>query len=166
MAQAFKWTGEAMVPLRPKLADETFVVGAVVWMEIEQPRSEASHRHEFAWLREAWTQLPENLMDEYPTPEHMRKRALIEAGYFDQITLDAGTQAAALRVAAYMRGEDEFSLVVTRGPLVVKRKAKSQSVRAMGKADFQASKTAIMDVIAKLIGVTPEALQGNAGRAA
>jgi hypothetical protein len=36
----------------------------------------------------------------------------------------------------------------------------------MGAADFQASKTAVLEAAAALIGVTPESLQRNAGRAA
>jgi hypothetical protein len=166
MAQAFRYDGEALVPIRPKLADETFVVGSIYWMEIENPRSGATHNHEFAWLKTAWLQLPHDIADQYPTPTSLRKRALIDAGFFDEKIVDAGTNAAALRVAAYARGEDEFAYVVTRGPLVVVRKAKSQSRRAMGGKDFQASKTAILEVIANLISVSPETLVENAGQAA
>lgn len=166
MAVAFKWDGESMIPIRPKLADETYVIGSVYWLEEEQPRSGKSHNHEFAWLKEAWLQLPEEIADMYPTPEHLRKRALIQAGFFTEVVIDAGTQAAALRVAAFARGEDEFALVITRGPLVVVRKAKSQSRRAMGGPDFQASKTAALEIVAAMIGVTPEVLAVEAERGA
>jgi hypothetical protein len=126
---------------------------------IEQERSEQSHRHEFAWLREAWQNLPEYLADLYPTPDHLRKRALIEAGFYDETMVDAGTNAAALRVARELiRPMDEFAHVVVRGPLIVMRRAKSQSRRAMNKAEFQASKTAIMQVIADMLGTTVDHL--------
>ena len=163
---AFRWTGEAMTPLRPKLADANFVIGEVYWLEEEKPRSETSHRHEFAWLKEAWLQLPEGFADELPTPEHLRKRALISAGYYHETIIDAGTNAAALRVASYVRSRDEFAHVVVRGPLVVERVAKSQSRRAMKAGEFQESKTKIMDIIAGMIGVAPASLEANAGRAA
>lgn len=98
--------------------------------------------------------LPEALADLYPTQEHLRKRALIEAGFYDETIIDAGTNAAALRVASAIRAREEFSLVIVRGPAVVIRVAKSQSRRSMKKQEFQASKTAIMEVIANMIGTT------------
>lgn len=140
--------------------------GEVLMMAPVEERSIASHNHEFAWLKEAWVNLPENLAEQFPSTEHLRKRALIDAGFYTEQIIDAGSNAAALRVAAYARGEDEFALVIVRGPAVVVRKAKSQSRRAMGKEDFQASKQAVLDTVAAMIGVTPEALTQNAGMAA
>ena len=157
----FTWDGDAMVPVSGfrKRADREFVVGKTYRLEETQERSMATHNHEFAWLRDAWMNLPEDLADRFPTPEHLRKAALIEAGYFHETIIDAGTNAAALRVASYARAKDEFSHVVVRGPIVVERTAKSQRRRTMPGKEFQQSKTAIMEVIANLIGVKPEQLQ-------
>ena len=52
------------------------------------------------------------------------------------------------------------------GGVVVVRKAKSQSKRAMDRQEFQASKQALIDACADLLGVTHEALTQNAGAAA
>lgn len=162
----FRWTGEAMEPLAKRRADELFVVGEVYRLAPWEERSPASHAHEFAWLAEAWRNLPEHLADLYPSPEHLRKRALIEAGYYDETAIDAGSKAAAERVASAFRSREPFALVIIRGPIVLIRTAKSQSHRAMDSKTFQASKTAIMDVVAGMIGTTSNALQRNAGRAA
>lgn len=162
----YRWDGEALIPMRPKLCDAELVVGAVYFMAPEERRSDKSHRHEFAWLREAWLQLPEALADRFPSEEHLRKAALIDAGFFTETMIDCGTKAAALRVAAFARGKNEFALVITRGPVVVVREAKSQSRRAMEPKEFQESKTAILETVCGWIGVTPEALERNAGRAA
>lgn len=151
--EPFEWDGEVMRPLRPKRADAFYTVGERYIMAPVSHRSDATHKHEFAWLRDAWMSLPEGLADLYPTTEHLRKRALIDAGYYDESITDCGTNAAALRVAGAFRAIDDFSLVIVRGPLVVRRTAKSQSRRAMKKDEFQASKTAIMEVIASMIGV-------------
>lgn len=155
----FRWDGEAMIPRHPRRADAAFVVGQDYMLAEIEERSLATHNHEFAWVNEAWKTLPERLADAYPTPDHLRKRALIKAGFYHETVIDAGSNAAALRVAAYARGEDQFAYVVVRGPLVVVRKAESQSMRSMGKERFQASKAAIMDVISELLGVAPEALR-------
>lgn len=165
-AQAFRWDGEAMRPMRPKLADETFVVGQMYWLEEEQRRSIASERHQFAWLNEAWKQLPESIADLYPSPTHLRKRALIEAGFYHEEIIDAGTAAAALRVAPSFRKLDDFSLVVVRGPLIVRRTAKSQRRHFMDAKEFQDSKSKVMEIVAGLIGVSPDELQREAGKAA
>lgn len=157
-----QWTGDALVPL-PRFAreaDRHYTMGEVTLVAPVEERSEVSHRHEFAWIKSAWMSLPENLADDFPTSEHLRKRALVATGFYDEQIIDAGTQAAALRVAMGVRsfpGED-FSHVVTRGGLVVIRRPKSQSRRAMDKDEWQASKTAILEWVAALIEVTPEQL--------
>jgi hypothetical protein len=148
-----------MRPLRPKAADEEYVIGQVyVLVEAPEERSVESHRHYFAALNDAWAHLPERLADLFPTPEHLRKRALIDAGYYNEVIIDAGSKAAALRVAAFVRGDDEFAVVVTRGPLVGVRKAKTQKFRMMPAAEFHASANAVMKRVAELIGVEQEDL--------
>lgn len=159
----FRWFEGVLVPL-PRFArqahqqyqvDQTYFMG-----EIEE-RSDASHNHQFAWLKDAWLSLPEHLTDEYPTQDHLRRHALIKSGFFVETVLDCGANPAALRVAATMRSDDTFALVVVRGPIVVRRVAKSQSRRTMDRAEFQASKEGMMAVIAEMIGVEPEQLSAG-----
>ena len=156
----------AMVAVYPKIAAKQFEPGQRYLVVPYEARSTASHNHEFAWLSEAWKNLPEAIAAVTPTPEHLRKRALIETGFYDETVVDAGTQASALRVAAFMRGSDDLAMIVTRGSLVVRRTAKSQSRRAMDHSEFQGSKTAIMEWVSALIGVSSQTLQANAARAA
>ena len=163
---AFAWDGEHMVPRHRSRANRLYVVGENYWLAPWEERSQVTHDHQFAWLAEAWSQLPENLMDQYPTPLHLRKRALIYAGYYDETIIDAGTKAAALRVAAAVQAIDEFAYVIVRGPMVVRRVAKSQSRRNMDKRTFQDSKQKILEIVSDLIGVSPEQLQAEAGKAA
>jgi len=164
----YTWDGDAMVPL-PRFkadCDRSFVVGEKYRLVVHEDRSIASHNHEFAFVAEAWAQLPEHLTEQFRTPEHLRKRALIEAGYFNQQEVDAGSHAAALRIANFIASMDEYSVVVVRGPIVVVRKPKSQSRRAMGKEEFQQSKQAVLEIVSNMIGVQPEALTRNVGKAA
>lgn len=160
--QPFTWDGEVMRPRRPRAADREFVIGETYVLERWESRSTLSHNHEFAWLSDAWKNLPEPLADQFPTPEHLRKRALIDAGYYTETIIDASTNAAALRVASYARTKDDFAYVVVRGSLVVERVAKSQSRRAMNRKEFQESKTAILEIVSAMIGVTPEELTKEA----
>ena len=163
----FRYTdNEVMVPLHKTRAAHHYVIGERYTLVPHEDRSRVTHDHQFAWLAEAWANLPEDLKDLYPTPEHLRKRALIDAGYYDETIVDAGTNAAALRVASAFRAIDEFSYVIVRGPMVVRRTAKSQSRRSMDKRTFQDSKQKILEIVSDLIGVPPEQLQAEAGKAA
>lgn len=142
------------------LANERFGQGEIIPLVRHEDRSERSHNHEFAFVATAWENLPAHLAEQIPSPEHLRKRALIQAGWYDEQIINVGTKASALRTAAAVRsfpGED-FSQVVVRGPLVVIRRAKSQSRRAMGKADFQRSKDEVLHVLAEMLGVEPRQL--------
>lgn len=149
-----------------RLADKAFVVGEVYRLTEEHERSAASHRHFFAVIHDAWLNLPEGTAERFPTSEHLRKYALIKAGYRDERTFVAGSRAEALRLAAFVRPIDDFAIVTTSGATVTIWTAKSQSVRAMGGKAFQESKQAVLDVIADLIGVDPTTLSREAGQAA
>jgi hypothetical protein len=150
---AFEWDGEVMRPIQTKRADSFYTVGEKYLMAPVAQRSEASHKHEFVWLKEAWMSLPEELSQRFPTPEHLRKWALIRAGYSDSHTITCKSKAEALRVAAFIRPIDEFAVVITQGSSVTRFTAKSQSQRAMGAKEFQDSKDAIMRIVAKMIQV-------------
>lgn len=157
----FTWTGDGFQPFGKNaqaVADKYFVIGERYRLVEYRERSTSTHNHHFAWLAEAWQSLPEHLADLYPSAEHLRKRALIEAGYYHEQVIDAGSNAAAIRVARGFRAHDEFVHTVIRGGVVAVRTAKSQSRRAMNREEFQRSKTAIMDVIAGMIGVARETL--------
>lgn len=155
---AFQWDGEAMKPLHPKLADREYVVGERYTLAPFEQRSQVSHNHEFAWLHEAWMNLPERLAEQFPTSEHLRKYALIKAGYCTIKPMVCATRAEALRAMAYVKTLDEFSLVTVEGTIVQHCTALSQSRRAMGAKAFQDSKTKIMDIVAEMIGVEPDQL--------
>lgn len=158
--EPFEWDGEVMRPLRPRRADAFYTVGQRYILETVSQRSDPSHKHEFAWLREAWMNLPEHLADlpHCTSPEHLRKWALIRAGYSDSHTIVCSSKAEAIRVAAFIRPIDEFAVVITQGATVTRYTAKSQSKRAMGAKEFQDSKTKIMEVIARMLGVEPRQL--------
>lgn len=146
--------------------DKQFAVGSEYRLIEQEERSMASHRGYFAAVNEAWQNLPEDIADRYPTAEHLRKRALIKAGYCVEKQIAASSHEDALRIAAFIGGLDEFAVVLVRDDVVKHYTAKSQSVRSMTKEEFQESKNKVLDEISSLIGVSPDNLQQNAGRAA
>lgn len=164
----FEWTGDCFVP-RPgfaKVCDREFVVGQVYRLVEEQERSAATHRHFFACVNAAWENLPDHLAPNHPTPDHLRRFALIRAGYADSRQIVASSKAEAVRLAAFVKPMDSYAVVTVSEAVVTVFTARSQSMKAMGKKDFAASKEAVLTVIAEMIGTTPEALAANAGQSA
>lgn len=165
----FIWNGEAMVPATAYWArqcDRQFVVGAQYPLVEEHERSQASHNHEFAFVTEAWSSFPDHLLEQFPSPEHLRKYALIRKGFATMVQHACASKAEAERLQAALSGHvDKYALVIRRDAIVTVYEAESQSYRTMSKARFQQSKTAIMEFIGDLLGVAPEAL-ATVGRAA
>lgn len=140
--------------------------GELVTVIIERGRSLNSHRHQFAFVREAWQNLPEHLQSApwAETPETMRKHALIATGFHQSYTLDCGANATAQRIKAQLvRAEaraEGYAIGQVRGPILTIWTPESQSMRSMGGKRFQESKTAILDWMEAQIGVTASALRG------
>ncbi|WP_262027110.1 hypothetical protein [Microvirga sp. Mcv34] len=164
----FQWSGDAMVPHHrfQRECDASFVVGESYRLAVQEHRSQANHNHYFAAINEAWMNLPEVLAERFPTSEHLRKYALIKAGYRDERTFPCASKAEAQRLAAFIRPMDDFAIVTTAEAVVTVWTAKSQSKAAMGKQVFQESKNKVLDVLAEMIGIQPETLTRNVGRAA
>ncbi len=162
------WDGSAfaVVARHERLADEQFTVGQAYTLDVVEDRSLASHNHQFAHIEEVWRNLPDHLALRFPTAVHLRKFALIQTGWCDTHTLVCSSKAEALRVAAFCRPIDEFSVVIAKEATVTRYVAKSQSRKAMGAEDFKRSKSDVLDYIASLIGSTPKEVADNAGKAA
>lgn len=168
MVIIYTWDGGAMVPEQRfrRLCDREFVVGQVYRLDVAEHRSINSHRHYFAAINDAWGSLPEDVVERFPTPEHLRKFALVKAGYADSRSIVAASRAQAQRIAAFVKPMDEFAVVTVSEAVVTVYTARSQSIKAMGAKEFQLSKQAVLGVIAGMIGVSQETLASEAGRAA
>lgn len=163
-----RWDGEAFAPLPrfAKEADRQFVIGEVYRLAPVEERSMASHGHFFACVHDAWANLPEHLAPMFPTETHLRKWALVRAGYADHRSIVAASKAEAQRIAAFVKPMDEFAVVSVKEATVNVWTAQSQSMKAMGKKAFQDSKTKVIEILDDMVGVDRGALAKNAGQAA
>jgi len=163
-----RWTGDAFVPIGRHAGEATqrCVIGQIYRLSEVSERSDATHNHYFAVVKEAWQNLPESMAERFDSPEKLRKYALIKCGYADQRQIVCASKAEAQRLAAFIRPMDEYAIVLAQEAVVTVFTAQSQSYRAMGKAEFAESKNKVLDYVAALVGVQPAELEQNAGRAA
>lgn len=160
----FRWDGDGFVPssgIARRLCDERFTVGQVYPLEEWVDHSQQSHRHQFAFVKEAWESFPDALRERFPTPEHLRKHGLIRKGFCTMRQYTCGSRPEAKRMAAVLRQYlDEYAIIDMdeERPIVTVLEAESQGFRAMNSKRFQASKTALMEFVGDLIGVAPETL--------
>lgn len=162
----FNWDGEAMLPENARLADRQYVVGEHYRLAPWEERSQASHNGYFAAIHEAFLNLPEEAADKFRSEDHLRKFCLIKAGFRDERSIACSSKAEAQRIASFVEPMDEYALVIVHEAMVAVYTAKSQSMKAMGKVDFQRSKEAVLDILAQMIGTTAKALHENTGKAA
>lgn len=162
---ALRYDGEVFRPISKRFAeqaDAAYAVDETIIFVQHEERSSLTHRHMFACIKNAWASLPERLAQQFPNPEALRKYALIKAGYADHRSTVCSSRAEAQRIAAFVRPMHEFAIVSVDGATVHVFTPQSQSMRAMDRKTFAESKQKVLDVIADIIGVEPEAL----GRAA
>jgi hypothetical protein len=163
------WRDGAFVPAtqrQAKRCSEQFEDGKRYLLVEHQERSINSHNHYFAQLGEAFDNLPEDIAHEFPTFAKFRATGLISTGFYNQRSILCASEEEARRVASFVAPFDDLAIVSVHGSAVVVRTAKSQSYRAMDKAEFRKSKEAVLAWAWGLVGVDPETGNANAGKAA
>lgn len=125
----------------------------------EKQRTQASHRHQFAEIRDLWANLPHRYAEApyAKSAEAFRKHGLIATGYCDVETHVFESEADLLRVGPLIkRGADAehgYSVVTHSGNVLTLYRPHSQSFKAMGKERFYESKRAVLDWGHALLGV-------------
>lgn len=150
--------------------DDAYGHGEIMDMARVEDRSWKSHQAYFAQIGEAWKNLPERCqLEPYAGHrDHLRKHALIMAGYrADPIAFVMASNAEALRAAPVLRATvKDYCIAPVQGPTVTLFAAKSQSLKAMGRKEFQESKDAVLSWISGEIGVDVSMLRGATENAA
>lgn len=158
------WDGAQMLPLQRygRLADKHFVVGENYRMEVQEDHSFVSHKHQFAWLHEAWLSLPEDVAGRFLNEDQLRKHALINGGFCDCASVVCASKAEAERWYKHITERDPYCIVKIEGNTFLHFTAHSQAMRSMGKERFQRSKDAVLNYVANLLEVHPQELAGIA----
>ncbi len=121
-------------------------------MEEAEERSTVSHRHFFACIRKAWNSLPEDKQDEYPSTEHLRKRALIKCKFYNLKIYTCADAAHANELAGIIQAIDEFALIIVSDDVVKIYTARSVAPSKMKPEEFQRAKEAVLWLLSDMIG--------------
>lgn len=162
----FQWDGRTMTPRPIHLdrAQKEFDAGQVYRLQAIEERSRKSERHYFAVIREVFKNLPDHYADQIPSPEHLRKFALIRCNYFDLEEIVCASEDDAIKVSRQAKSADEYAITVIRDNVIRIYTAKSQSAAAMGSKAFQKSKDDVLIFLAALIDTPLDDLRQNAGK--
>jgi hypothetical protein len=154
------WDGENFEPVRQhrKLVEAEHTTGRLYRLAEAYDRSMASHRGYFAEITDRWASLPEQYDGEWPSPDHLRKWALIKTGFCHITTTPCKSRAEAERIAAHIRRRDTYAVVWIRDNVVHDAVAKSQSMTGMNRAEFQESKTKVLQYLSELMGIPEQKL--------
>lgn len=162
---SYRWEGGVMRPLprHAHAAAQQFDEGNVYDLEPSSERSKVTHDHYFACIATAFENLPELYKDRFADPEDLRKWCLIKRNYRNEKIIVASSKRQASEIASLSSWLDEFAVVHVRGKIVAVYTAKTQRMKrnspnGMDKQEFQASKQAVLEECAFMIGVTVEEL--------
>jgi hypothetical protein len=155
------------------IAERQFFEGEIYTLVPLEARSRGSHNHYFAALEDGYQNLPEGVAKAFPSAEYLRHWILIETNWCEDDIWHLTTRKEAERRAARTRSREPFArmrIFETKDDdgrrcwALQIRRAMSQSAAAMGKAEFEKSKTDVLDYIATLVGTSRKALAKEAGR--
>jgi hypothetical protein len=93
------------------------------------------------------------LADDFPSPEHLRKWALIKAGFCSETRIVCANNSEAMTLATKAKSLDKYSVVAIDGKTVTIWTADSQRRDAMGRKTFQEAKERALHIISNLLGV-------------
>lgn len=160
------WDGNVMIPLPrfKRLCDQQFEVNEEYPLVILENRSLASHNHYFAALHEGYMNLAEEYAQEFDSIEHLRHWCLCREGFCTQDRYELNTAEDARTLLKVLKAQNKSTIVKVTGSTVIVYTPESQSMAAMKKDKFEASKKAVLARVASMANTTPAELKKNAGR--
>lgn len=114
----------------------------------------------FAAIHEAWNNLPAE-DERYPSSEHLRKVALVKAGWAThaQYVLDTAKDAKSMAVG--LRKSDGYSIITVSGCSINVWTAKSIAAGAISGEEWRVVKTKALDWVATLARTTRPELEAH-----
>lgn len=138
---------------------EHIPLGNTFELETIEDRSNEHHRWLFAVVKKVFENLPEVHAEQFKNPEHLRKRALIEAGWCRHIKMHADDAPEIMRLCIWL---DPYMLISAGLHGVNIYQAKSMRMKRNGgeltKEKFKEVVERMLHYMAGLIGLDPAEL--------
>lgn len=125
--------------------------------------SSKSRAHFFASLKSAWDSLPFELVQQYPSVAHLRKKAVVVAGWAKHTHTVFDTPKDAVNHAKDLRKIDEYAVIKCSGCVVDFWIAKSIRPGQINGKKWQEVKDKALDWVATLARTTRAELEANPG---
>ena len=159
-AFTYQWEGGVLRPLTVfvEQAAKQFAEGACYQLALVDERSQAAHNHYFGLIKEAFDTLPEHWGDRFANEDHLRQWCLIKRGFRKESIVVATSLKQAGSIAALASTLNNYAVVQVRENIVTVYVARTQKLLrnhpdGMDKHDFQASKQAVLEECAHMLGV-------------
>lgn len=140
------------------LCDHQFVVGEEYPLGLFANRSPKSLQYYMGRVQAGFDNLPENLKEKYPSPEHLRAWCLCRVGYATHRQYVMKNAAEARKMAREERKDHPYAVIAIKDETVDVWNARSQSRNVMEEAEFEESKSKVLDLISQIIGVSVDDL--------
>ena len=111
-------------------------------------------RRYFAIVHESYDNLPAKWSKRFPSVEHLRKWALIKAGWCDVVQVVAGSTVR--QIADAMRKLDRFAVISVNGEIITIFTAKSQTRKNQPKAQFMETAQKVYNILSDMLGTDVE----------
>lgn len=163
-AVMFNWNDEAKVMIpQPRflpLCGRQYVDNEGYALAPVENVSGSSRGGFFASINNAWDSLPEN-DTRFPTREHLRKRALVAAGWATHAQFVMDTPADAAKMARGLRRVDEYAVIKVGANVVDLWTAKSIAQGQITAEEWKEVKPRALDFVTALSGTTRAALENH-----
>ena len=115
--QPFRWDGEA-ASAAPARSRSRVCRRAGIHARRRGTALAQQHRMFFASVTECWRNLPDDLADEYPDAETLRKKALIRCGFRDERSIVCASKAEPFASPLFIAPIDRYAIVVQANAVV------------------------------------------------
>lgn len=150
---ACRYSKDVFIPLSPKAIQGKFQDGELVFLRVDRKRHWPGHQAFMALMNDAFETMPDNLREEYTSPDVLRRRLLIAAGFANIDSIVCKNNDDAIKTAYKMaKFTDDHTFLSLRGSVVVIARANSQAMDKMDADTFKKSCQAVQEELAKLLG--------------
>lgn len=112
----------------------------------------------FATVHDVWDNLPDT-QKAFPSEEHLRKTALVKAGWADHSQTILDTPGDAKKFGVMVRKVDAYAIITISGNVVDVWTARSIATGRITSEEFKPVKLRALKWLDSLVGLTPEQLE-------